>query len=340
MAERYYVGKAHWLSILHAWLETYTILAAQAEGDNLYYAPLIPTELSHIVYDRARSVQPLKTYLIPPLDEVSSDYKPPQKPWMFLGVKACDLAALSILDPAFGGEFTDPFYAQRRHGSLIVSSDCTAPLSSCFCTRVGGQPYAIKGFDLNLSRIWDGFVVEVGSLKGRQLLDGHDEALKELVKEEAETLLKIRDEARQKVNRINSDFVFPEAVYEVLAGQRESAVWADYVKTCVECGACNHACSTCHCYYLDDVTRADFVKLRGWDGCQYSGYAVTAGGGTPRPELKERFRNRYYCKFKYLPDNYSQKGCTGCGRCIDACQGQIDMRRVLHDLSVKSGEVT
>jgi sulfhydrogenase subunit beta (sulfur reductase) len=74
------------------------------------------------------------------------------------------------------------------------------------------------------------------------------------------------------------------------------------------------------------------VKLRGWDSCMYSGYAVTAGGGTPRPKLVERFRNRYFCKFKYLPLNYGLLGCTGCGRCVEGCQGKIDMRETLKDL--------
>ena len=57
---------------------------------------------------------------------------------------------------------------------------------------MGGQPYRTKGFDLNLSKVWDGYVIEVGSLRGKALLDGHDEILKEVVKEEAEALEKIR----------------------------------------------------------------------------------------------------------------------------------------------------
>jgi predicted aldo/keto reductase-like oxidoreductase len=27
-------------------------------------------------------------------------------------------------------------------------------------------------------------------------------------------------------------------------------------------------------------------------------------------------------------------GCTGCGRCIEGCQGEIDMRETLKDLSM------
>lgn len=339
MTERYYVGKAHWLSILHAWRERYQVFAALPDGDHLYLSQLTDSQQGAVVYDWARTVQPLKFFLLPPLDEVSEPPVPSKKPWLFLGVKACDLAALAILDPAFGGEFADPRYQVRREQSLIVSSDCTDPWPSCFCTQVGGQPHPVRGFDLNLSKIWDGFVIEVGSLKGRRLLEGHDQALKDLVKEEAQTLEKIRQETVRRVEAGNSQYTIPDSLAPLGQAAWESPVWEHHVKTCVECGACNHACPTCHCYFLDDVTREDFLKLRGWDACQYSGYAVTAGGGTPRPRLAERFRNRYYCKFSYLPSNYGALGCTGCGRCIDACQGAIDMREVLTDL-VKSAEVS
>ena len=337
MAERYYVGKAHWLSIVHAWLEDYFILATLQDGENLYFAPLQSETVTQVVYDQARPVQPLKTYMLPPLELVSGDQSPQEKPWLFLGVKACDLSALAILDPAFGGDFADPHYEQRRHSSLLVSSDCTVPLPSCFCKLVGGSPYPQKGFDLNLSKIWDGFVVEVGSLKGRQLLEGHEAALKDLVKEEAETLLRIRRETEGKLELANKAFSFSGPNVRLSEEQWEADAWAEHVKTCVECGACNFVCPTCHCYFLDDVTQEAFAKLRGWDSCQYTGYAMTAGGGTPRPALVERFRNRYYCKFNYLPANYSHSGCTGCGRCVDACQGKIDMRQVLTDLPSNTG---
>ncbi len=332
MAERYYVGKTYWGAILLGWLEKYTVLAPQKENGKLFFQPVTSENISSIIYDEARSTQPLKSFLLPSLEEVVGKQIEPDKPWLFLGVKACGLAALPILDQAFGGDLGDPLYEKRREKSIIVSSDCTQPLETCFCTLVGGEPYPTKGFDLNLSKVWDGFVIEVGSLRGRSLLEGHDEVLKEVVKEEAEALERMRDETTKKVEKQSREFKLPDPYHEVVPRNWESEVWKKHSETCVECGACNFVCPTCHCYFLDDVTRERFVKLRGWDSCQYSGYAVTAGGGTPRPRLYERFRNRYFCKFKYLPENYDAYGCTGCGRCIEACQGKIDMRVVLKDL--------
>ena len=333
MAERYYVGKAQWESILKEWMDKFTVVAPIRVNDGFSLQPVTPENMSSIVYDEARAAQPLKSFLLPALEEVVGKPFSFEKPWLFLGVKACGLAALPILDQAFGGDFADPAYQKRREESILVSSDCTQPWETCFCTLVGGNPYPTKGFDLNLSKVWDGFVVEVGSLKGKGLLDGHDEVLKEVVKEEADALEKMRKETVSKVEKQNKEFALGAPPKDVISKNWESEVWKKHSETCVECGACNHACPTCHCYFLDDVTRGTFVKLRGWDSCQYSGYAVTAGGGTPRPRLYERFRNRYFCKFKYLDDNYGMYGCTGCGRCIEGCQGKIDMRAAVRDLA-------
>jgi len=335
MAERYYIGKAHWGSILQGWMDKYTVLAPQRGNGSHFIQPVTPDNMASIVYDEARATQPLKSFLLPPLEEVVGQELKLEKPWLFLGVKACDLAALPILDQAFGGDFADPLYQKRREDSILVSSDCTQPWETCFCTLVGGQTYPKKGFDLNLSKVWDGFVIEVGSLRGKGLLEGRDEAIKEVVKEEAEALEKLRIETTKKVEEQNQEFTLSKPQKDVVSGSWESEVWKTHSETCVECGVCNHACPTCHCYFLDDVTRQEFVRLRGWDSCQYSGYAVTAGGGTPRPRLYERFRNRYFCKFKYLDDNYGMCGCTGCGRCIEGCQGKIEMREAVKDLDKK-----
>ncbi len=332
LVERYYIGKAQWSVILRDWLDKYAVIAPQRESGGFYLQPVTAENYTTIVYDEVRAVQPLKTYFTPPLDEVVGRRFERRKPWLFLGIKSCDLAALSILDQAFGGEFTDPKYEKRRNDSFIISSDCTQPLQTCCCTWAGGTPYAKQGFDLNLSKIWDGFVIQIGSQKGKALLDGYDEMLKVVVKEEAESLEKMREETTEKVRQLNTQFKLNQSQKDLVTAGYESDAWRKHAATCVECGACNHACPTCHCYFLDDVVRKKYVRLRGWDACQYSGYAVTAGGGTPRPELYQRFRNRYLCKFKYLDINYGQSGCTGCGRCIEACQGKIDMRETIKDL--------
>jgi hypothetical protein len=152
-SKSYYVGKAHWGGMLQRWLEKYTILAPQPQKGGLFFTPVTSENISSIVYDEARAVQPLKTFLFPALEEVVGNDFTLEKPWLFLNVKACDLQAISILDQALGGDFTDPHYRKKRSESIFISSDCTQPWETCFCTLVGGKPYAEKGFDLNLSKI-------------------------------------------------------------------------------------------------------------------------------------------------------------------------------------------
>jgi NAD-dependent dihydropyrimidine dehydrogenase PreA subunit len=42
-----------------------------------------------------------------------------------------------------------------------------------------------------------------------------------------------------------------------------------------------------------------------------------------------RLRNRFEKKFDYFPKVNDLYACTGCGRCILACPGKIDIRKVL-----------
>ena len=72
-----------------------------------------------------------------------------------------------------------------------------------------------------------------------------------------------------------------------------------------------------------------------WDSCFEAGYARMAGGGTPRLQLVERFKNHYYHKFVSFPRNWGVTACSGCGRCIDACMGRIDKRECLHRLETE-----
>ncbi len=59
---------------------------------------------------------------------------------------------------------------------------------------------------------------------------------------------------------------------------------------------------------------------------------------TPRPTLFNRLANRVLHKFAYSPQQYSLLGCVGCGRCIDACLGAIDIREVVQDLAARKEE--
>jgi predicted aldo/keto reductase-like oxidoreductase len=62
-------------------------------------------------------------------------------------------------------------------------------------------------------------------------------------------------------------------------------------------------------------------------------YAAVAGGANPRKVLGDRLRHRFLHKFVYFLDRYGVEMCVGCGRCIDAEAGDVDIRDVLKRLN-------
>ena len=85
---------------------------------------------------------------------------PDAPPVAFLGVRACELAALAVQDRVFlGGQFTDEDYRARRSAAFIIAVQCTTSSSTCFCTSMGTGPEVHGGYDILLTEIDGGFVI-------------------------------------------------------------------------------------------------------------------------------------------------------------------------------------
>ena len=253
-----------------------------------------------------------------------------------VGVKACDLKGFKVQDHVFKDhDFEDPFYAKARNENLIIAADCTSAIETCFCLALGIKPYPQEDFDISLSQIKGGYVVKVGSDKGKKIIAANEN----LFKDAQENQISARDEQRQKVNASvqanikNNEVPDEEALSGVVEKNFESEIWKDEAKTCVECTACNTICPTCHCFLLYDQKDKDqMARLRIWDSCMVKDFAAVAGGANPRPRLWMRLRNRFEKKFDYFPKVAKIFACTGCGRCISACPAKIDIRRILKRL--------
>ena len=340
MQDVYYIEKEGWQKFLENLLSEYELIAPVEEPGGLEYRSITPENLERIVYPGARLAQSAKFFIYPPQETVSPEESLPQKKKVILGVKACDLKALAALDEMFlKGDLIDPFYKTWRENTILISSDCPQPGETCFCNLLGGNPFAESGFDLNLSFIDDGVLVEAGSEKGKEMLEKHNVSRQPA----GEAQLKTRDTERkqsvEKLKETNKEFSFGEDIADVVKGHYESPVWQKFAETCVGCCACTNICPSCHCFLLADFStpgsqpsQVEFKKLRYWDSCQSTGYARVAGGANPRKKLADRLKNRYYCKFEYKPSSFNILACTGCGRCVDACQGKIDIREVLSAL--------
>ncbi len=291
-----------------------------------------------IEFNNIRTCTPAKEFLFP-LRELAAVYPQPSEPrkiepFAVFGLKQCDLRSIEILDKVFAEiEFEDVFYMARRDKMFIISSDCTDPANSCFCKVLGGKPFAQIGFDLNVSQMKEQFIIETGSKKGEDFIERHCELFSKTTDAMLAERDKIRAETQNELERINSDLEFDRPANEIVENSYDSVVYDQEAKTCVECQACTRVCPTCHCFYLYDTKQEDyFAKMKMWDSCMRISYAEVAGGANPRKALGDRLRHRFMHKFSYFLERYGLDMCVGCGRCVDAEAGEVDIRMVLKKL--------
>ncbi|MCK5832639.1 4Fe-4S dicluster domain-containing protein [bacterium] len=296
-----------------------------------------------------RGVEPLKSLIMPPKQKVGEypgnlekDIEVAHKKRAIFGITQCDLAGIKVYDRVFRDDpdFLDPFYIERREGLFIVTIDCCDVHPSCFCNLVKGKPYCDtgSGFDLNLTHVENGFLVEIGSDAGEQILKGTGAS------EATDSLKADRDKTRartmKKLEEQNAQFVTEKTFIELVSEAKdEPESYRHHGSTCVECGACTNVCPACFCFsiYDNSVDGERYERLMTWDSCQLAGFSRMAGMLNPRLRVAQRFMHRYNHKFFHYPWRYDGwPSCTGCGRCIDNCMGNIDMRATLRDLSVDS----
>lgn len=330
--ETLYIEIRDWQDFLNGKLKENRIYAP-VNNDGIYFYEIIDEKNSEkIVYDKARPVEPIKIFLFPFKEKVVPEIENFEK-IIVMGASSCDLRGIEILDKVFKeGEYKDPNYKKRRENITIISFDCKEPYPTCFCSLVGVNPYPEKNFDLNLCKTENGFLVEIGTEKGKDFI-GKDARFYQANESQLKNMKEEREKVIKKIEEINKEFDLKNR--ENLKEIYNKEYWEKIkdVENCVSCGSCTFNCPTCVCFLLEDTTDKDFFKkIKIWDSCQFPGYARMASGATPRPTLYERFANRYLCKYWYMVENFGISGCTGCGRCISGCIGKIDKRKVMTEI--------
>jgi hypothetical protein len=285
-----------------------------------------------------RQIEPLKSILFQPReyfgptlgnDEPESE----MSERIVIGVKNCDLAGLRIQDHVFNGlPPGDPRYIEAREKTILVSCDCTDCLDVCFCPVVGEQPYAEKGYDINIAPLSNQYLIDAGSERGEKLL----ERVSDYLAPAEESLFEEREQCRAAMSQRLIEQSAQHGLRPgmdlaaAVRGAKDSSMWGDFAQDCVECGACNFACCTCHCFQIADGTSdGDPARGKQWDGCLLMNFARVAGGANPRAGRAKRLRNRFEKKFDYFPAVLDCYACDGCGRCTEVCTGNIDIRAVL-----------
>lgn len=332
----FYITKSNFISFIETFIRQYRIYGLVNDNDNLYWQRLNSSNSHNITITRYRSLQPVKSFFFPVKEEVTEEL--PESKTMLVGVKACDLNHLKTTDAMFtGGVETDPYYAKKREDTIIISSDCDSFRPSCFCTLMGETPYAIKGFDLNLTPTRSGYLVETGTQCGQALIASR----KHYFQDPQPVLLQERNALRAKITQAvadnNKEFTWTNSKEVIEKGYNSEKWETDIAGTCVECDACRFSCGTCYCFLLSETSKL-WGKIRTWDSCQSAGYARVAGGANPKKTRDSRLRNFYSCKHVYRHENFGHYACTGCGRCIEVCQGKIDIRKSLQKLLPGGGK--
>lgn len=291
----------------------------------------------HRVFDYAVGPTSPKRWTFPPVvplnvgrrDGKAVTFEPApidSPPLAFLGVRACELAALGIQDRVFlGGPYTDEDYRARRRNALVIAVNCTTAASTCFCTSMGTGPEVRGGYDIALTELDEGFLLRAGSPEGADLV-----ARLPVRGADAGQLFRAA-EAVGKVAATMGDPVPTAGLHDRLLAQFDSPRWAKIAERCLSCANCTMVCPTCFCSSVTQRSDLDgevSTSERVWDFCFTSGFAKVAGGSF-RSRPRDRYRQWLTHKFATWVDQFGMFGCVGCGRCIAWCPVGIDIRAEL-----------
>ena len=246
--------------------------------------------------------------------------------YAFLGVRACELQAISIQDKVFAqGAYVDKGYQERREGAFIIALNCGQAGGTCFCVSMGAGPQARAGFDLALTEILDPprhyFVIEVGSERGGEVLQAiPHRATRPDDEERAERV--VARTAGQMGRTMQA-----EGLKDLLYRNLDHPRWNEVAARCLSCANCTLVCPTCFCSTVEDttdLTGEDAERWRKWDSCFTLDFSYVHGGSV-RSSTRSRYRQWMTHKLATWHDQFGVSGCVGCGRCITWCPVAIDI---------------
>ncbi|MGI9416212.1 MAG: 4Fe-4S dicluster domain-containing protein [Geminicoccaceae bacterium] len=251
--------------------------------------------------------------------------KGPDRPFAFIGVRPCDIRAMTIQDRVFEeGAHKDTHYQARRVGAFIVAVNCAQAAPTCFCTSMGSGPTAEADFDLALTELDPSndhrFLVEIGSELGRDLLATLPHRKAKQADIDAASAVSART-AASMTRRM------PDDVQDLLMRNLDHPRWDDVAERCLTCGNCTMVCPTCFCTEVDEDMVFDgevIGRSRQWTSCFGIDFAYIHGGSV-RHSARSRYRQWMTHKLATWHDQFGESGCVGCGRCITWCPVGIDI---------------
>ncbi len=248
--------------------------------------------------------------------------------YAFVGVRACDLAAIAVLDGVLdNGAHPDGSYRNRRRDLFVVAVGCTEPGGLCFCASLGTGPEPGPGYDLSLTERTGAegtggptYVVTVGTEQGARVLAElpHRDATDADVEDARAAVAAAAEHMGRQL---------PDGdLREVFRAGRDSPVWDEVADRCLTCGNCTMVCPTCFCTTTEDRTdlTGHAERSQRWASCFELDYSYLHGGSV-RVTGANRYRQWISHKLATWQDQFGTSGCVGCGRCIAWCPVGIDI---------------
>ena len=249
----------------------------------------------------------------------------------FLGLRACDLAAIAVQDRVLaGGPHPEPRYVGRRRDVFVVAVTCSDPAATCFCASTGTGPEVTDGFDIRLTELLDQdghrFLAEAGSEPGERLIARLGSG------PSARPVAEVDRDAARSVVRASTEHMGRrldlEAARWLLRDQPEHTRWAEVANRCLSCANCTLVCPTCFCTSIEDhssLTGDVAERVRRWESCFSLDHSYLHGAGPVRADIRSRYRQWLTHKLSTWWDQFEMSGCVGCGRCITWCPAGIDL---------------
>jgi ferredoxin len=302
-----------------------TIIAPRQKGSKVYFAPVqsydqvadkyIQTVLSakSVVFPR---VEELFSFVIDEKNISQNDNHVQISDIVVFGMRPCDAASFEYLKAFFLNENPDFHFKRRLDKTTFITLSCREADEFCFCTSVGLGPGSTKGSDMVLTDMGNGSMyVESMTDKGNAII-----SLGSSLFENSETVNKepflAKLPTRFDLNKVEKNV---ENIYQ-------NPKWKEDSFACLACGACAFSCPTCTCFDIqDEMNGNEGRRLRLWDTCGQPLFTLHASGHNPRHVQSERWRHRILHKFRYSVQNLDMVSCVGCGRCVRACPGGMNI---------------
>jgi ferredoxin len=332
-------SKKKWIEALESLNTTAKVFVPVSEGDYHAFKPFEEGMTPDFTFQNTRlspkalvfpQSERMFEYSLDPEDENAHILEESPKeypPQVIMGIRPCDAYAFELVKVNFDSpEFRDPWWVKRFEATTLIGLGCNDPCASCFCTSVGTGPFSDKGLDALLYDLGDNVLVSPRTAKGEALLQDLKDggSVDEKTRKEAEHL------AAAALEKIDSKVPVDKLSEKIVTDLFDAPFWDEVAFSCINCGTCTFLCPTCWCFDIqDEVLGKQGDRIRNWDACMFPLFTLHGSGHNPRDKKTQRVRQRFMHKLKYYVDKYKAgAACVGCGRCVQFCPVNIDIRRV------------